>query len=97
MKKKIQKLTKKIIPLIFIEIIRIYVEEKEKEKENESKDEEEIKVEDEKEEKIDLKELKDYIFSEFVEKLESQNDIDNILKLIECIEGKQKEKKRKRK
>ena len=45
-------------------------------------------TDDEKEEKIDLKKLKDYIFDEFVKKLESQNDIDNIVKLIDCIEGK---------
>lgn len=42
-----------------------------------------------------LKELKNYIFEEFSKKLETQIDIDNIIKLIDCIEGKQKEKKEK--
>ena len=96
-KEKIKKLQKKIIPLIFIEIISIYIQklekEKEEEKDKEKKDEEEKKDEDENEEKIDLTNLKDYIFEEFVKKVEDQDDIDNIIKLIECIEGKQKEKK----
>ena len=89
---KIKKLPKKIIPLIFIEIIRIYMEkiEKEKNDEKEKRDEED---EDEIEEKIDLKDLKDYIFEEFVKKVENQNDIDNIIELMDCIEGKEKEKK----
>ena len=93
------------ILIIFIEIIKIYVDQKEKEKEKKDKEEkineeekndEEVKNdEDEKEEQKDLEELKDYIFGEFVKKLESQNDIDNIIKLIEVIEGKEKNKKEK--
>ena len=104
-KEKIKKLSKKIFPLIFIEIIKIYVDQKEKEKEKKDKEEkineeekndEEVKNdEDEKEEQKDLEGLKDYIFGEFVKKLESQNDIDNIIKLIEVIEGKEKNKKAK--
>lgn len=51
--------------------------------------------EDEKEEQIDLGGLKDYISGEFFKKLESKNDIDNIIKLIEGIEEKEKNKKEK--
>jgi hypothetical protein len=38
-KEKIKKLSKKIFPLIFIEIIKIYVDQKEKEKEKKDKEE----------------------------------------------------------
>ena len=32
--------------------------------------------------------MKDFIFEKFENKLENENDIDNIIKLIDCLEGK---------
>ena len=34
--------------------------------------------------------MKEYIFKEFSNKLENESDIDNILNLIDCLEGKNK-------
>ena len=93
-KNEVKRLPKKIIPLVHIEIIKIYIEKLErvrKIKDGEIK-ENVLEDEDEKEEIVDFKELKNYIFEEFVKKLENNDNIENILKLIDCIEGKQKEK-----
>ena len=90
-KNDLQKLPKKIIPLVYIETIKIYIEKIEKIrkiKDGEIK-ENELIDEDDKEEIVDFKDLKNYIFDEFVKKIESNDNIDNIIKLIDCIEGKQ--------
>jgi len=34
--------------------------------------------------------MKEYIFKEFSNKLENESDIDNILNLIDCLKGKNK-------
>ena len=128
-KKTIKKLdNKEIIPLIFIEIIKICfrkedrdIEDEDEEEENKDDDKEKIIVEneeykdkydgkkhktaeheenkdDDKEhvfeendnENIDYKEMKEFIFEEFVNKLNDEKDIENIIKLIDCLEGKDK-------
>ena len=99
--KRIKKLDKKIIPLIFIEIMKIcinYEDKKEKEEDNEKSGEKSLDEEDKENSKeqisdeddndIDFKELEKYIFKQFVNKLEKDEDITNIISLIECLEGK---------
>ena len=71
---KINKLDETIKPLIFIEILKICIDDKEKEKLYLEKN-------------IDLNDLKQFIFKQFSEKVKTKTDIDNILKLIECIQG----------
>ena len=103
--KRIKKLDKKI-PLIFIEIMKIcinYEEKNEKEKEEESLDngdkssdgsdkENNIdKAFDEDDDGIDYKEMEKYIFNQFVNKLDEDEDITNIINLIFCLEGKDTE------
>ena len=91
----------KIIPLIFIEIINICFNKedknsKEEENENNSLDEDENNNEEGKEEdnniEIDYTEMKNYIFEEFSNKLSNENDIDNIINLIDCLERKDSKK-----
>ena len=41
----------------------------------------------------DFKDLIDYIFNEYTKKLDDKNDIDNIIKLINCLEGNIKKNK----
>ena len=131
----IKKLPKKIIPLIYIDILKIYIdkekekqkkkkeeeerknkkgeekkkeeveiegrEEKERKKEKEKKkkekkkkkEEEEEEEEKEKEKETDLTEMKKFIFEEFVNKVENEEDIDNILRLIDCLESQSKPNK----
>lgn len=43
----------------------------------------------------DFKALIDYIFDRYIEKLEDENDINNIIKLIECLKGKFQSKEKK--
>ena len=90
--KKIKKLDKNIIPLIFIEIMKIYInkDDKKNKQEDEENDSEEnqIKTVEKEDENIDFKELKDYIFEEYSNKLDDIKDIDNIINLIDCLEGK---------
>ena len=51
-----------------------------------------------KKEDIECKKMKDFIFDEFVNKLNNNNDIDNILNFIDCLEEKfQNEKKNQKK
>jgi len=99
-KNRVKKLAK-IIPLIFIEIINICFNKedknsKEEENENNSLDEDENKNEEIKEEdnniEIDYTEMKNYIFDEFSNKLSNENDIDNIINLIDCLERKDSKK-----
>ena len=75
---KLKKLGKSIIPLIYIEIIRqcMKLEENTYDNFGEQNDEE-----------SKFKKLKDYIFDKFANKLDDSNDIDNIIKLINCLEG----------
>ena len=91
-KRRIKKrLDQKIIPLIFIEIINLIFNKGNKD--NKSEDGEENnndeKIEEEEEYKgIDFNDLKSFIFDEFSKKLDDNNDIENIIKLIDCLEGK---------
>ena len=102
-KKRIKKLDKNIIPLIFIEIMKICINIEEKE--NETLDEEDKDIEqkenqelEKKDKDVDFKEMKEFIFDEFASKLENFNDINLIINLIDCLEGKveneQKEKEK---
>ncbi len=69
------RLDKKITLLIFIEIINLILNKGNKEEEEEYTH-------------IDFNDLKTFIFDEFSKKLEDNNDIENIMKLIDCLEGK---------
>ena len=90
---KIKRLDKDIIHKIFIEIMRIYNNQKDKEKE-ENEYEEIIEIENGNVEDFDK--MKDYIFEEFIN-LKEEKDIENIISLIECLEGKDNEIKDKKK
>ena len=98
-RKRINRLEKKIIPLILIEIINICFNKDDKNKvdedcnQDEEENENENKIKEEEDKKIDYKELKDEIFEKFSKKLDNENDIDNIINLIDCLEGKEKKKK----
>ena len=99
-KNRVKKLNKNIIPLVFIEIIKINIEkenkskmESEEDEEKEDNDTKENKNKDNKEvnnENVDFNfnDMKEYIFNEFTNKLENENDIKNIIKLIDCLEEK---------
>ena len=49
-----------------------------------------INNEDNAENDIDYKNMKNYIFAEFINKVEHNDDINNIIKLINCLENKDK-------
>ena len=68
------RLNKKIISLIYIEIINIIFNKVNEEEEDYAH--------------IDFNGLKTFIFDEFSKKMEDNNDIENIIKLIDCLEGK---------
>ena len=70
---KIKRLDVKIKPFILIEIIKICINKQNRD---------ELYLDDE----IEFKDLKDFIFDQFAKKVENDNDIQNIIKLIECIE-----------
>ena len=96
-KKRIKRLDKRIIPLIFIEIINQCFNKEDKDDKKE--DEEDNNIEEneninkkEEEQDLDFNEMKKYIFDEFTNKLDNENDIDNIINLIDCLEGKDKKK-----
>ena len=91
-----KKLSKKISPLIFIEIINILFNKEDKNENEECEENEENDNKENKgmwEEEYDKKEfndMKEFIFSEFSQKLDDKYDIDNIIKLIDCLKGKDK-------
>jgi len=81
--KKIKRLDKEIIIRIFIEIMRIYINQKNKEKEeNEETDD----IENEKVEDFYI--MKDYILRNFIN-LKEEKNIENIMSLIDFFEGKE--------
>ena len=91
--KRIKKLDRMIITLIFIEIInQCYNKEDKHIKKEESKNGE-IEI-DEKDQDIDIdyNEMKNFIFEEFSNKLDLELDIDNIINLLDCLEEKDKRK-----
>ena len=100
-KERIQKLDMKIIPLIYIEIINICFnkvgKEKDVKKEDEEKDnnlyESENKIIDEDDIDIDFSGMKQFIIDEFSNKLENEEHIKNIIKLIDCLEDIDKKNK----
>ena len=93
---RVKKLKKNIIPKIFIEIIKICIKKRKlleedidsDKKEYKNEDKEDIDTENKKEEEDDInfKKMKYYIFDEFANKLDNNNDIDNIVNLIDCLE-----------
>ena len=97
---KIKKLNKDIIPLIYIEIIKICIENENKEKkegeddEKEDKDSEKNEIQSNSEENnFDYQKMKDFIFEEFTKKLENNKDIDNIINLLDFLDEKFKNEK----
>ena len=82
---KIKKLTKKIIPLVYIETINQCLKIEEDIKKRNEKDEENKDNIEKKDDTFKL--LKDFIFDKFASQLNSMNDIDNIVKLLDCLEG----------
>ena len=81
--KKIKRLDKEIIIRIFIEIMRIYINQKNKEKEeNEETDD----IENEKVEDFYI--MKDYILRNFIN-LKEEKNIENTMSLIDFFEGKE--------
>ena len=95
--KRIKKLEKRIISLIFIEIINLCFnkedkDDKKEEEEDVNIDENENKIIEEEDKDIDFTEMKKLIFEEFSNKLENENDIDTIINLIECLEVKEKKR-----
>ena len=98
-KERIKKLNKKVIPLIYIEIINQCFNKEDKvlkveDGEDSNSEEKENKIKEEEDENIDLNEMKNFIFGEFSNKLDNENDIDNIVNLIDCLEGKDKKKRK---
>ena len=99
-KYRIKKLDKNIITLIFIEIMKICMSKEDKEnKKDEEMKEDNISDDEENEDKenkiieeeykdINFKEIKEFIFEEFANNLDNENDIDYIINLIDCLEGK---------
>jgi len=86
-----RKLDKKIIPLIFIEIINLIFNKgyKDNKAEDRGEKDNDERIEDEEEyAHIDFNDMKTFIFEEFSKKLENNNDIENIIKLIDVLEGK---------
>ena len=98
-KKLIKELDRKVIPLIFIEIINLCFNKEDKDDEKEVEEDNDIDGEEKKKRKevedqdIDFKEMKEFIFTEFSNKLVNEKDIENIINLIDCLEGKNKKKK----
>ena len=88
---QIKKFDKNIICLIFIEIMKIIINKGEKNQKEIDEDEERDDYEDEKD--IDFTEMKEFILDKFARKLDNMNDIDNIIKLIDVLEGKNENKK----
>ena len=94
-----RKLDKKVISLILIEIMNLAFTKRNKD--NKIEEGEENNIEDQTEEdeeeyaNVDFNELKNFIFDEFSinvnetnDKDNIKNDIGNIIKLIDCLEGK---------
>ena len=82
--KRVKKMSR-IAPLIFIEIINICFN---KDDNNTNIEENENKIIEEKDIDKDYNEMKKYIFEEFLNKLNNENDIDNIIKFLDCLEQK---------
>ena len=84
-------LPKNIIPLIFIEIINKCVTNEEN-KEDENADDEDNDEDDDQEDikfskDIDFEKMRKYIFGIIVNEVKDDNDINNIIKVIDCIKG----------
>ena len=88
---KIKELPKNIIPKILIEIVKIFFEEK-KSVEDEENEDLNLENKDDDKHNIDLKELIDNIFEEYIKKLDDENDINNIIELLDCFKEKNEKK-----
>jgi len=89
--KRINKLDNRLILLIYIEIINLCFKDEEKEgNEDNIIDENQNKIKEE--ERIDYKEMKNFIFENISKKLANENDIDNFINLLDFFEGKDKKK-----
>ena len=84
--KKIKELPKNIVPKIFIEIVKIYFDEGNKN--NKNSEDEDLNKTNKEEENIELKELIDYIFDDYVNNVVDETDINNILNLLDCFKEK---------
>ena len=101
-------LPKNILSFIFIEIIRKCIIEQEEKLKNNKDDEDIVKEEVSNEEEDHNEEvenndidiffmMREYIFDKFINGLKNNNDINNIIKLIDCIQGKTNEENDKEK
>ena len=84
-KNRIKKLDIKIIPLIFFEIINLCFNKKVEKEEVIDEGKNEIINDKYK----DFSEMKILIFEEFSNKLDNENDIEKIINLLDCLEGKE--------
>ena len=88
--KRIKKLDRKIFHLILIEIINLCLNKNNNDNNTREEEKEKEKDEENEEDKENFNGMKKIIFEEFSNKLENESDIDNILNLIDCLEGKNK-------
>ena len=79
---KIYELSEKIQPLIFIELIELCI----------SSENRKDKLIDDENKKTN--EMKDFIFAQFSKKVTKEEDIKNIIRLIDCLNGNLKNKKK---
>ena len=97
---RVKKLDKKIISAIYIEIIKISFNKEKGEKKDDGDniniDTNEIQEKEDYYEKngIDFNGIKTFIFDEFSNKLENEDDIDSIINLIDCLEEIDKKNKK---
>ena len=89
---RVKKLDKNIISAIYIEIIKISFNKEKGEKKDDGDniniDTNEIQEKEDYDEKncIDFSRIKTFIFDEFSNKLENEDDIDSIINLVDCLE-----------
>jgi len=95
-KQRIKKLDKRVIPLILIEIINIcfnkdekYIKKDEDDEDDKNLEEKKNKIEEEND-LVNFNEMKKFIFNEFSNKLDNEDDIYNIISLLDCLAGKDK-------
>ena len=84
-------LSKDIIYFLLNEIIKVCIN-----KDEENYEEIENEIEDE-EKDVDFSKMKEYVLNEFINELENEDDVNNIINLIECLEGKTENKSNEKK
>ena len=84
-------LSKDIIYFLLNETIKVCIN-----KDEENYEEIESEIEDE-EKDVDFSKMKEYVLNEFINELENEDDVNNIINLIECLEGKTENKSNEKK